>query len=112
MLIVNHFTDDNIIDINLRQILLQTLQEKDTLELRVKVTGAPQPKVQWYCDDKELHPTLKVQVKEEEDGVHTLVITGVKQNLSGHYKAIAVNAAGQTEHIALIAVSGKLLLYY
>lgn len=81
--------------------------EKDTLELRVKVTGAPEPKLAWYCDDKELLATPKVKMTKKKDGVHLLKITNTRPVMSGPYKVVATNVAGQVEHAATVNVTGR-----
>ena len=87
----------------------QTLQEKDKLELKAKVTGSPVPEVKWFKDDKEIVATLKNKISKTKDGVHTLTVSSVAHKTgSGVYKAVATNKAGKAEHKATIEVTGRL----
>ena len=85
----------------------QTIEEKSLLELSVTVTGEPEPQVQWFCDDKELYETLKVNLKSEQGGRHSLLISGTKCNMSGRYRVVASNTAGQAEHTATVKITGE-----
>ena len=84
----------------------QTIEEKSPVELRVTVTGSPEPQVTWYCNDKQLFDTLKVKLLSESDGVHILHMERTTQQMSGLYKVTAVNAAGQAEHAATVNITG------
>ena len=90
----------------------QTIEEKSLLELSVTVTGEPEPQVQWFCDDKELHQTLKVNLKSEQGGRHSLLISGTKCNMSGRYRVVASNTAGQAEHAAPVNITSKYSLRF
>ena len=85
--------------------------EKDTLELHVKVTGAPEPKLVWFCEDKELLATPKVTMTKAKDGVHLLKITNTRPAMSGIYRVVATNTAGQVEHTASVNVTGTNIIY-
>ena len=80
--------------------------EKDTLELHVKVTGTPEPKLVWFCEDKELLATPKVTMTKNKDGVHLLKITNTRPAMSGVYRVVATNTAGRVEHTASVNVTG------
>ena len=81
--------------------------EKDTLELRVKVTGSPEPKLAWYSNDKELLATPKVKMTKKKDGVHLLKIANTRPAMSGLYRVVATNVAGEVEHTATVTVTGR-----
>ena len=87
-------------------VIPQTIEEKSTVELRVTVTGSPEPQVLWYCNDKQLFETLKVKLLSESDGVHILHMERTTQQMSGLYRVTAVNTAGQTDHSATVTIAG------
>ena len=88
-------------------VCCQTVDEKETLDLSVTVTGVPEPDVKWYRNDVEFQPTLKVKISSEEDGLHRLTVTSVTPTMTGDYKVIASNSAGQAEHLATVTVTGE-----
>ena len=90
----------------------QTIEEKSTVELRVTVTGSPEPQVSWYCNDKQLFETLKVKLLSESDRVHVLHMERTTQQMSGLYRVTAVNTAGQTDHSATVTIAGNIPLQY
>ena len=71
------------------------------------VTGVPEPDVKWYRNDVEFQPTVKVKISSEEDGLHRLTVTSVTPTMTGDYKVIASNSAGQAEHLATVTINGK-----
>jgi len=74
----------------------------------VKATGQPEPQVTWFHKDVELQPTVKVNMVDEDDGVHRLTIASVTMTMAGEYKAVAKNVAGQVEHAATVTITGRL----
>ena len=84
---------------------MQTLMEKDNLELKAKVNGDPEPTVTWHRDDKQLAATLKVTMSKTKDE-HTLKIQQVTSNATGTYKCVATNKLGSAEHAAVVTVTG------
>ena len=88
-------------------ICYQTIEVKKNLTLTAKVTGKPEPEVKWYRDDKEIKATFKIVMKKTEE-VCTLTISGVTLQMSGVYKCVATNKAGEATHSAKITVSEKM----
>ena len=84
------------------------MTEKDNLELKVKVTGIPEPTVRWYQNDREVASTLKIKVSKSDD-VHSVVIQQVSQTHVGQYKCVASNTHGTVEHVASVTVTGTKL---
>lgn len=84
-----------------------TVEEKSTMELRVKVTGLPEPEIKWYRDGKIMAATLKVKITKEAEGIHKLTINNVSDKQAGIYKCVATNKAGKANHQAKITVTGR-----
>ena len=80
---------------------------KKNLTLTTKVTGKPDPEVKWFKDEKEIKGTFKIVMKKIEE-VCTLTISGVTMQMSGVYKCVATNKAGEAVHSATITVSEKM----
>jgi len=88
-------------------LFAQTIEVKKNLTLTAKVTGKPEPEVKWYKDDKEIKGTFKIVMKKTQE-VCTLTISGVTLQMSGVYKCVATNTAGEAVHSATITVSEKM----
>ena len=88
---------------------LQTVMEKQNLELKAKVKGDPEPTVTWYRDDKQLAATLKVSISKAKDE-HTVKIQQVASAAAGTYKCVATNKHGSAEHAAVVTVTGRYFL--
>ena len=86
---------------------MQTIEEKTSLELVAQVTGTPAPEVRWFRDDVELQPTVKVSFISEDDGIYKLAISSTSPAMTGQYKVVAVNAAGQADHVATVTITGE-----
>ena len=84
---------------------MQVIQEKNSLELKVKVKGTPLPEVKWFRDGKELVATIKIKIVSKED-THTLSIASTTKAASGVYKVVAKNKFGQVEHTANVQITG------
>lgn len=82
-----------------------TVTEKQTLELKAKVKGDPEPAVTWYRDGKQLAATLKVSISKTKDE-HTVKIQQVTSAAAGTYKCVATNKLGSAEHSAVVTVTG------
>ena len=79
---------------------------KKNLTLTCKVTGKPEPEVKWYCNNVEVKQTFKIKATKDKEVV-SLTISGVTLQMTGDYKVVAKNSAGETEHVAKITVCGK-----
>jgi len=79
--------------------------EKQTLQLKAKVKGEPEPTVTWYRDDKQLAATLKVSIDKTKDD-HQVTIQQATSTAAGTYKCVATNKHGSAEHSAVITVTG------
>ncbi len=58
-----------------------------------------------YRDETELMPTFKIKPTKKDEDV-TLQITGVTLKMTGVYKCVATNPAGQAVCAAQINVTG------
>ena len=87
---------------------IQTIEEKTTLTLKVKVVGQPAPTLKWFRDTTELKPTFKNKITHDGDD-WTLTIPGVTKVMSGVYKVVATNSFGEVEHAAPITVCEKMV---
>ena len=56
--------------------------------------------------DTELQPTFKIKMSRVGD-VCTLQMSGVTLKMSGEYKCVAVNSAGEAACVANVSVVGK-----
>ena len=58
-----------------------------------------------FRDDKELQPTFKIKMSRDGD-ICTLQMSGVTLKMSGEYKCVAVNSAGEAACAAKLSVVG------
>lgn len=72
----------------------QTITEKTNLTLTCRVIGNPTPEVKWFRDETQMQPTFKVKMTRDGE-VCTLQVTGVTQKMTGVYKCVATNIAGE-----------------
>jgi len=75
------------------------------MELRVKVSGEPEPKIVWLLNGKKLTSSLRYKMEQKKD-VHILSSTQVIVSMTGVYQFVATNSNGTVEHQATITITG------
>ncbi|XP_052038730.1 titin isoform X6 [Apodemus sylvaticus] len=70
--------------------------EGETARFRCRVTGYPQPKVNWYLNGQLIRKSKRFRVRY--DGIHYLDIVDCKSYDTGEVKVTAENPEGATEH--------------
>jgi hypothetical protein len=80
------------------------VNEGEPVQLRCRVTGAPEPAVQWYYNNVIIKPSKYFQLSSEPGGVHTLNIAGVFPEDDGAYRCTARNPAGEVASTARLRV--------
>ncbi|XP_036900257.1 titin isoform X1 [Sturnira hondurensis] len=70
--------------------------EGETARFRCRVTGYPQPKVNWYLNGQLIRKSKRFRVRY--DGIHYLDIVDCKSYDTGEVKVTAENPEGVTEH--------------
>ncbi|XP_042131451.2 titin isoform X4 [Peromyscus maniculatus bairdii] len=70
--------------------------EGETARFRCRVTGYPQPKVNWYLNGQLIRKSKRFRVRY--DGIHYLDIVDCKSYDTGEVKITAENPEGVTEH--------------
>ena len=73
----------------------------------VKLTGSPEPEVQWLKDEKPLKENRKFRFDEDDDGVFSLFVNDVEVDDEGVYKCKASNVKGEVSCTAELIVEGK-----
>jgi len=74
------------------------------VQLRCRVTGAPEPAITWYYNNVVIKPSKYFQLSAEPGGVHSLNIAGVFPEDDGAYKCVARNPAGEVASTARLRV--------
>ncbi|EYB87861.1 hypothetical protein Y032_0256g374 [Ancylostoma ceylanicum] len=83
-------------------------KETETVQLSVTVTGAPQPKVEWFKDDKPVEiDNVHTIAKDEGSGHFTLTIQDTKVTDVGRYSCRATNAVGIAQTEASVVITKK-----
>uniref|UniRef100_A0A0R3RFL4 Immunoglobulin I-set domain protein n=1 Tax=Elaeophora elaphi TaxID=1147741 RepID=A0A0R3RFL4_9BILA len=100
MLTVNKKTEPpNIVtEMKSRQV-----NEGETVNFSIKVTGYPIPEVTWFLNGEPISPDGKMKITEE-DGTHTLVMNDVVPEQSGEISCEAKNSVGSRKQLASLAV--------
>ncbi|XP_023933258.1 titin isoform X1 [Lingula anatina] len=83
--------------------LSKSLQEGETLTLRVEFSGEPKPQISWLLDGE---PADSVTVKTT-DTMSTVTVKKVKAEDAGQYTVVAENPAGKEEVNFEVNISGK-----
>lgn len=72
-----------------------------------KISGVPQPVVQWFKDNEPIQESLKYHIKHDGDS-HCLYIKDLENKDGGVYKCHASNKEGQAECQASLKVVDKM----
>ena len=83
------------------------LCEGDLVRFEVRVTGTPQPNVQWFRNDKPLDDDRYEFLTD--DDMHSLELSNCLLSDGGMYRCIASNEGGQASCSAELIVSEKLI---
>lgn len=79
--------------------------EHQNVDLKVHVTGKPEPQVEWFKDNQPVNiDNSRILKKDEQEGHHSLIIKDAQLADAGKYSCKAVNQAGQAESSAKFAV--------
>ncbi|VDD94061.1 unnamed protein product, partial [Enterobius vermicularis] len=81
-----------------------TVQESETAQFSVVVSGKPEPVLEWYKDGKPITVDHTHVITKEEDGRHILIIKEARTEDVGTYSCKATNKAGSLEVAAQLAV--------
>ncbi|XP_015782492.1 obscurin isoform X3 [Tetranychus urticae] len=81
-------------------------KEGDTnIDLKVKISGSPRPKVRWLFEEEEISRSSKrTEIIEEEDGVFILRIKEASLETAGKYTIIATNSEGEVRSSGIVDV--------
>ncbi|KAK0423255.1 hypothetical protein QR680_008049 [Steinernema hermaphroditum] len=71
-----------------------TLNEGDSLQVKLIVTGDPEPYAKWYINDQMVYPTEDTEIKNE-NGVYSMTIHGVTTDMTGKIKCVIGNRMGE-----------------
>lgn len=89
--------------------LIDTAVEKGSpVQLNVRVTGTPQPKLKWFHDGRQLSGTdLNYTISQKPDGSATLAIDKAIPTVDGTYRVQATNDLGTASSAAQLTVYVK-----
>uniref|UniRef100_A0A0A9VUL5 Muscle M-line assembly protein unc-89 n=1 Tax=Lygus hesperus TaxID=30085 RepID=A0A0A9VUL5_LYGHE len=73
-----------------------TVNEGDTLTLKVEIIGTPEPQIKWYKDGNELTESAHIKISRDKQRVETyeLTVNLIKEEDGGEYEVRAVNEMG------------------
>ena len=73
-------------------------------ELYLKLTGIPQPEVQWFLEDSLLEQKASSITFQNEGDLYTFKNLSSTPNVAGKYKVIVTNSGGSVESSAVVTV--------
>ena len=77
------------------------VMEGDTAQFDTRVVGYPVPEVEWFRGTTKLKSDERIEIKiNQEDNLHSLVISNSKRDDAGIYKCVAANEGGKRLDIA------------
>ena len=91
----------------LSQLTPVTISEGENAFFEVKVSGIPEPDVEWYIASKSLKASEKVLLSKEEND-HFLELCSCEVHQSGTVTVKASNKAGEVTQEAILTVNGGL----
>lgn len=77
------------------------------MKLDVKVSGKPQPTVEWYKDNKKIIEDKRIHIKTDGEN-STLIIKPSHYNDKGVYKCVATNESGSVTVTSDVVVTREL----
>lgn len=88
---------------------LENLQvlEGDHVSMTVQIAGFPKPEVAFYKDGQDVSAEATIFVKKEIDDIYVLEIENIRIIMSGDYKCVIKNEAGEASSMGVITVNGK-----
>lgn len=94
---------------------VRTMRKAEVIEgsaakFDVKLTGNPEPEVEWLKDDKPVKESRKFRFDEDDDGAFSLFVSDVEAGDEGVYKCVASNTKGEVSCEAELLVERKLFL--
>ncbi|VDN05777.1 unnamed protein product [Thelazia callipaeda] len=88
----------------IRRLISEEVEEGDELKWSVHVTGDPVPKITWLRDGVIIPNCNEVQLIDEGNGVHSIIIVKVELADSGQFTCLAENIAGEARSTADLVV--------
>lgn len=80
------------------------VKQKGVILLKARVIGNPVPEISWLKDNRQLHPSDRVQLSYDGENIQLLVPVADSESDTGDYKCIATNSFGRASHGARITV--------
>lgn len=77
------------------------------MRLFVKVTGTPDPEVEWQKDGKPLRDGRRTKIEKDKNGLHSVRISHSQSRDQGEYVCNVKNRAGKVTCSAKLIVNGK-----
>ena len=77
------------------------------MKLSVKVTGTPDPEVEWQRDGKPIRDGRRVKIDKGKDGVHSVRVPRTESADQGEYSCTAKNKVGKASCSAKLTVQGR-----
>jgi hypothetical protein len=87
-----------------KRLISEEVMEGDRLQWTIKVSGDPLPKITWLRDGQVIPHCDEVQLVDEGNGVHSMIIPRVQMIDSGQFTATAVNQGGEARSSADLVV--------
>lgn len=83
-----------------------TVTEGEEVKLSVKVTGTPDPEVEWQKNGKPIREGRRVKIDKGKYGVYSLCLSRAESGDQAEYNCTAKNKAGKASCSAKLTVTG------
>lgn len=83
------------------------MTEGEEVRLFAKVSGNPNPEVEWQKDGKTVRDGRRTKIEKDENGLHSIRIPYSQSSDQGEYMCIVKNRAGKVMCSAKLIVHGK-----
>ena len=91
----------------MEQLKSQIVKEGQSVSFRCKISGRPNPEIQWFKGENLIKPSKYFQMQKEGDWC-TLRITEAFPEDEGPYKCVATNPGGSVSTTANLKVTGTI----
>ncbi|XP_012542170.2 titin isoform X3 [Monomorium pharaonis] len=86
-----------------KRLKAQVVKKGDRIIMEVEITGIPEPTVSWYKNDVLINKQPQLRIIQQGN-CYTLLIDKAEEKDAGKYMVRAINAGGEAQSIADIAI--------
>ena len=89
----------------------QEVMEGSPAKLEVKISGEPEPDVEWFKDEQPIEDGGNFRIEFDDSDGCTLIINSARLEDEGQYRCVATNEFGKAISEAELLVTGMVIFY-